>query len=844
MIWTLNSDQDWECTAVLEDHLDSVTSIRAFALESLEKTSYLFVSCSVDGTAKLWYKDGKGSTPKCIQTIKNEKSSPISAILAELPGSVDFTFCVKQMNGDTSFDLSGIYLATGNTDNKIHIYSWDCVSSEFIEVAALDGHEDWVTSLSSTKFTSPSSQISENSAIKHWETGNVILASGSEDRYCRLWRIARQKILNQTGAPQDLISAEKDILTNVLKTGDINQLTVNAHTFICGNWRYKIEVESILSGHDDWIHSVNWLSRYSDTNNLVLITSSADQSVLLWKPEADSGIWSSSVRLGEVGGSIYGFYNALISGDGGLIVATGYHGSLHIWKLLQTADYEEEWVQDSSPTGHFEPVTDVQWEPYGRYFLSHSLDKTARIFGNWKSDSIANGTWHEISRPQIHGYELTCVTFVNPFVYSSGADEKVARVFEAPNYFNQIYNGLCVSPDLSDEKKSFYYLKSETLLNKEQPLEAMLPPLGLSNKAIFRDEVRSEIDKGGFQEELGVRRKTYIEAYVSTDIKDSSVVPSSLIHPSGHPPLEETLRRRTLWPEIEKIYGHPYEIFAIASSSINSENTTSPSDLNSFRSEERWISLSCKAKSAKNAGIRLYNSLNWRPAQSRDSTGDQSIIRDAPPLFSHSLTVTKMAFRPHSGNKPGEENSSLLLSVGRDRTISLFRITKPSDSTNSQIDLFQAFEKAHQRIIWDCAWSPSGSFFVTVSRDKTMKIWTICKNTLEYQLSHTEKLEDSATTVSITTKPGSHDIYWVSVGLESGAIVIYELSLPQDENNKQGITISIFASLHQKIAHSRKVNRLNWRPVSLYSVEIDVHCQRQLLSCSDDNTIRVFTVSV
>lgn len=44
-------------------------------------------------------------------------------------------------------------------------------------------------------------------------------------------------------------------------------------------------------------------------------------------------------------------------------------------------------------------------------------------------------TWHEISRPQIHGYDMQCLAMVGRFHFVSGADEKVLRVFQAPRNF-------------------------------------------------------------------------------------------------------------------------------------------------------------------------------------------------------------------------------------------------------------------------------------------------------------------------------------------------------------------------------------------------------------------------
>jgi elongator complex protein 2 len=58
-----------------------------------------------------------------------------------------------------------------------------------------------------------------------------------------------------------------------------------------------------------------------------------------------------------------------------------------------------------------------------------SLDQTTRMFGEWRRDNI--GTWHEIARPQIHGYDLNAISSLPDWKFVSGADEKVLRVFQA-----------------------------------------------------------------------------------------------------------------------------------------------------------------------------------------------------------------------------------------------------------------------------------------------------------------------------------------------------------------------------------------------------------------------------
>jgi elongator complex protein 2 len=43
--------------------------------------------------------------------------------------------------------------------------------------------------------------------------------------------------------------------------------------------------------------------------------------------------------------------------------------------------------------------------------------------------------WHELARPQVHGYDLVGAAWLGPWTFASVADEKVARIFEAPRGF-------------------------------------------------------------------------------------------------------------------------------------------------------------------------------------------------------------------------------------------------------------------------------------------------------------------------------------------------------------------------------------------------------------------------
>jgi hypothetical protein len=130
--------------------------------------------------------------------------------------------------------------------------------------------------------------------------------------------------------------------------------------------------------------------------------------------------------------------------------------------------------------------------------------------------------WAEISRPQIHGYDLNCLA-VSPTIphrLYSGGDEKVIRVYDATA---SVIEGL----------KSLAGIETDASVPVERVHVAVLPDLGLSNKAA--DMMTSE------ERELLSQRGTRM-----VDWSDL--------------PLEGQLVDYTLWPEVRKLFGHKYEL--------------------------------------------------------------------------------------------------------------------------------------------------------------------------------------------------------------------------------------------------------------------------------------------
>jgi WD40 repeat protein len=62
---------------------------------------------------------------------------------------------------------------------------------------------------------------------------------------------------------------------------------------------YSVTVETILSGHEDKIFGLHWMTT-SDDDKLKLLSASLDKTMILWELDDTEGIWLEAVRVGEV----------------------------------------------------------------------------------------------------------------------------------------------------------------------------------------------------------------------------------------------------------------------------------------------------------------------------------------------------------------------------------------------------------------------------------------------------------------------------------------------------------------------------------------------------------------
>ena len=610
---------------------------------------------------------------------------------------------------------------------------------------------------------------------------------------------------------------------------------------------------------------------------------------------ATAGIWLPVCRIGDVGGmlggsvggNLLGFTAACMPTDGSAILGIGYGGSFHLYVRDKTSaaaasvvagngsssssstyKARERWLSKPFLSGHFDAVADLCWASDGSYLVSVSADQSTRLWStitrtasssNGKSGYVGN--WAEISRPQIHGYNLTCLALApkansalqtsdtgrangtdvggsskgplklsvtaatagtnetatvtteisdtSYLLYSAG-DEKMIRVFDAPDVVLEGISTLCCPTADTDTDTALGTANtaSATSATSSRIRNAYIPELGLTNRA------------------ANLMNGTEKAEQLSRGTCDVSWI-------SGAPPLEGQLADLTVWPEVKKLFGHTNDIVCMTLSESG-----------------KYLATACKARNAQTAAILLWD------------TGTMSIVGT---LLGHDSTVSCLAF---------SSDGQFLASSGKDRSLCLYE--KSMDKSDSCVDAMPyipyAVQKgAHKRIVWDLSWTTSMSskdiintFLLSGSRDGVCKVWQVERDlpvetragkalvclysfspfggvsvtAVQFRwrnhIGHKDNgsgnsLENSSSGIS------SNMVLKAVVGSEMGDIHVWNLSATGSSN---GSEVRITGQHHHSIAfgasHGAAVKRMRFGGEK----------NHLLATCGQDNTVRIFKLAV
>jgi len=543
----------WKLKATLNGFEASVITLSCLNVINI---GTVIAASDAIGLIKIWHNDNDK-----FELVDEIKTAPI-----QMPHALKLTSLPKPGNHNHI-----IALLLGCVDAKIHMNISTAIEktgdiqsslSKFLSIGSLYGHEEWITCIAS----------------RNVDDDTVLIASGSQDSKIRVWRISREfknvDSIDSNNAAVEVSKVEDANVEDDANEGDnidaeegavqLVQEEISSEArivFESLNSVYSIFFDALLLGHEDWVTSVGWLTNLNSTenkkNSFSLFSSSMDRNMIIWKEnDVNGGVWEPRTRIGDVGGmlggsvgaNLLGFTGGCIPDNGKGVLGVGYGGSLHLW--LRKDD--EQWFPQPYVTGHFGHVNDIAWSSTGSYLISVSSDQTCRLFAETKG--IKNG-WKEISRPQIHGYDLNSVvlSLAPSYQIFSGGDEKIIRVFDAPLIVIDGLEKLCNIKPYSESTDSIV----------ERVQRAYIPELGLSNKSA---DLMSKQEKL----EQETRNVTGLDW--------------------SQPPLEGQLADHTIWPETKKLFAHNYDIVAMTLSNNG-----------------KILASSCKARNSHSAGINTWD---------------------------------------------------------------------------------------------------------------------------------------------------------------------------------------------------------------------------------------------
>jgi elongator complex protein 2 len=347
--------------------------------------------------------------------------------------------------------------AVGHVDARIRLYTFAAdapaaVSGEAADAATpqcvVEAHGDWVTCLD----------------LCQVGAGGLYLASGSADAHIRVWSILPQAEAAAAAAADSHTNGKEGDASGagsapggrpgegegegsqdallVRRPREAVDQTVKRHVVCVGQARMCLKLEAVLVGHEDRVHSVRWRAaphaahagQAAHAASLSLLSASMDKTMQVWAPALDDGVWTSQVRVGDIGGQPgqLGYYGALFvtlgsgaqaggaagagadaawpaaqaaGGEVQGLLAHGHNGAFFAWRPRASAlaaahdaasDGPEEqgadaWRWDTHVTGagHYAPVQDLSWEARGNYLITVSKDQTARVWAQWTEGPAA-----------------------------------------------------------------------------------------------------------------------------------------------------------------------------------------------------------------------------------------------------------------------------------------------------------------------------------------------------------------------------------------------------------------------------------------------------------------------